>query len=253
MTTTFSVPARFCGPASSGNGGWTAGAVAALLDAETVRVSLHRPPPLEVPLAVTGDSRSVEVGDDGGVVARGEAVATDPTAVEAVPVGIAHAAESAYPGLVSHPFPTCFVCGPERAEGDGLRIFPGQVASAPTRTAATWTPHPSLADGSAVGSADGSAEGTADGATVPLPIAWAALDCAGGWAADLTERTVVLASMTARVDTLPRVGTPYVVVGEHRGTEGRKTFTATSLYDADGGLLAAAEQLWIAVDPAFFR
>ena len=30
-------------------------------------------------------------------------------------------------GLHDHRYPTCFVCGPERAQGDGLRIFTGPV------------------------------------------------------------------------------------------------------------------------------
>jgi hypothetical protein len=42
------------------------------------------------------------------------------------------------------------------------------------------------------------------------------------------------------------------VVGGARGSEGRKTFTAATLYDADGRVVAAAEHVWIAVDPADF-
>jgi hypothetical protein len=43
------------------------------------------------------------------------------------------------------------------------------------------------------------------------------------------------------------------VVGEARSAEGRKTFTASTLYDADGRAVAVAEHLWITVDPATFR
>ena len=49
-----------------------------------------------------------------------------------------------------------------------------------------------------------------------------------------------------------RVGRPHVVVGTARRPEGRKTFTATSLYDADR-LVGRAEHTWIAVDPDRFR
>ena len=38
--------------------------------------------------------------------------------------------------------------------------------------------------------------------------------------------------MTARVDALPVVGEEHVVVGQDRGHDGRKTFTAATLYDA---------------------
>jgi hypothetical protein len=39
----------------------------------------------------------------------------------------APAAAGRYPLSQSHPFPTCFTCGPDRAPGDGLRIFPGPL------------------------------------------------------------------------------------------------------------------------------
>ena len=85
-----------------------------------------------------------------------------------------------------------------------------------------------------------------------VAVTWAALDCIGGWAGDLTERLMVLGRMTARVDDLPVIGEPHVVVGEGRGREGRKTFTAATLYDADRRVVASAEHIWIAVDPALF-
>ena len=36
------------------------------------------------------------------------------------------------------------MCGPDRAEGDGLRVFPGPVAGRGL-WAAPWTPDPSVA------------------------------------------------------------------------------------------------------------
>jgi len=63
---------------------------------------------------------------------------------------------------------------------------------------------------------------------------------------------MVLAGMTARVDTLPVIGEEHVVVGQDRGREGRKTFTAATLYDRDGRVVASAEHVWVAVDPAAF-
>jgi hypothetical protein len=63
---------------------------------------------------------------------------------------------------------------------------------------------------------------------------------------------MVLGRMTARIETLPVVGEEHVVVGEARGRDGRKTFTAATLYDAAGHVVATAEHVWIAVDPALF-
>jgi hypothetical protein len=64
---------------------------------------------------------------------------------------------------------------------------------------------------------------------------------------------MVLGRMTARVDDLPVIGEPHVVVGEGRGQEGRKTFTASTLHDADGRIVGRAEHVWVAVDPALFN
>ena len=54
---TLLVPSAFHGPPGSGNGGWCAGAIAAVCGTgsalgRTVEVTLRLPPPLEVPLPV---------------------------------------------------------------------------------------------------------------------------------------------------------------------------------------------------------
>ncbi|MGA8245831.1 MAG: hypothetical protein WB797_02930, partial [Nocardioides sp.] len=85
-----------------------------------------------------------------------------------------------------------------------------------------------------------------------LPVTWAALDCCGGWAGDLGERLMVLARMTARIDSLPVIGEEHVLVGMGRGREGRKAWTSSTMYDADGRVVGSAAHLWIAVDPSDF-
>ena len=243
---TLVVPSRFCGPPSSGNGGWTAGALAELLDPPaagpgTVTVSLRQPPPLDTPMPVTAQDGWTVASHDGRAAVRARVDEHPLTAVEPVDLATARAAEARYPGLAQHPFATCFVCGTAREEGDGLRIFPGQVddVDGHTRAAATWTPHASTA------------ESTADD-VASVPATWAALDCVGAWSADFGERLMVLGSMTARLDARPRIGEPHVVIGSSRGQDGRKTFTAATLYDADGRVVGTAEHLWIAVDAAAF-
>ncbi|MEZ5194118.1 MAG: hypothetical protein R2734_17635 [Nocardioides sp.] len=128
--------------------------------------------------------------------------------------------------------------------GDGLRIFPGRLAGGEAdRAAATWTPHPSLAVGTPAN----------EPARTSLPVAWAALDCIGGWAGDdVGERPMVLGRMTALLDAAPVVGETHVVVGQRLGAEGRKTFTAAILYTADGRVVGRAEHVWFTVDPADF-
>jgi hypothetical protein len=135
-------------------------------------------------------------------------------------------AEASFPGHRDHPFPRCFSCGPDR--DDGLRIFPGRVDE--DRAAATWTP-----------------DRAADTA-----VTWAALDCVSAWSSDLEQRPLVLAWMTARIGSPPQAGA-YVVVGATVRTEGRKTWTASALYNAGGLLFAGAQHLWVAIDPAVVK
>lgn len=225
------VPRRYCGPPSSGNGGWTAGALASLVApaGAQVEVTLHAPPPLDTTMSVHTEGDLTLASAATGRVASARVVENALTPVSPVTHQQARRAESAYVGHTTSPFPTCFVCGRDRAPGDGLRIFSGPVDGEPDRVAATWTPF------------------EASTATT-----WSALDCPGGWAGGLGERPMVLGRMTVRLDGLPVLGDEHVVVGEHRGTVGRKTATATSLYDPAGRLVGAAEQVWIGIDPAAF-
>ncbi|WP_043512922.1 MULTISPECIES: hypothetical protein [unclassified Actinoplanes] len=217
------IPARFNGPPGSGNGGWCAGAFAvaagAAPDGATHQVTLRRPPPLEVDLTVRDD----------GVYADGELIASlDAGAVNAgpgvEPVGwdTAVAASRDYPGFTGHPFPTCFVCGPDRAEGDGLRIFPGRLPDG--RTAAPWTVP----------------------AEVDLPLLWAALDCPGGWAAIREGRPYVLGRLAVAAVALPEPGARCVITGAVSELAGRKALVDSAVHGPDGRRLAVARATWIA-------
>jgi hypothetical protein len=247
VTTEIVIPARFNGPARSGTGGFVSGSLAEQVpDAEghAVEVTLHRPPPLDAPLRVSTDDGVTTLADDEGPVGTARRVDVDLEAVDAVPPDVATDAMLRYPGLGHHPFPTCFACGPDRAEDDGLHIFPGPVGGDRGYVASLWVPQPSHAESSDL--VDG-VQRCGSGTT------WAALDCVGGWSEDLEGRPCVLGRMTARVDALPVVGEQHVVVGRHLAGDGRKSFTASTLYDADGRVVAAARHTWIQVDPAVFN
>ncbi|MEU8224639.1 hypothetical protein [Kribbella sp. NPDC048915] len=235
--TSVRVERHFRGPERSGNGGYVAGLVGTALTAEldaglVPQVTLRMPPPLEKALELTPgrlvDGTAVvaeAVGVDGDVLAD---ATVDPVSPEE-----ARAAEASYRGLRNHPFPGCFVCGP--ANPDGLQLKPGPIGDG--RTACTWTPAPALAT-----------EGQVDAVFL-----WAALDCPGGWTIDLEGRPSVLGQLTACVDARPEPGEECVVLGRYLGADGRKTFTASTLYDADGRVLARAKHTWIMVDPALFN
>ncbi len=234
------IPGQFNGPLHSGNGGYVAGLLAQELGGqEPVTSTLRIPPPLDVPLSWERDGSEVRLLTAGGAVVGSASpgsftrdVPPCPTPEEAA-AGLAH-----YPGFAHHPFDHCFTCGTARDEGDGLRLFAGPVDPAkPGLTAAPWTPH------EAFGGHDGALD---------LPVAWAALDCPGGWAADFSRNTMVLGRMTAQVDRRPRVGEPCIAVGHLHAQEGRKFLTDTALYAEDGELLGRAEQIWILIDIAAF-
>ncbi len=221
---------RFRGPPDSANGGYACGVVGEQIEG-VATATLRRPPPLNVPLSLVTDDQTTRLFDGADLV--GEAVeGTLDLVVPASPdLATAAAASAGYTGFRSHPFPTCFVCGPEREAGDGLRIFPGAIDGS-SIVAAPWTPDSTLAD--------------ADG-TVQRRHVWAALDCPSYFG--LTSRPMaLLGRLTARIDRVPEVGEPLVAIGWSLGVEGRKHFAGSALCDADGNDLAAGLATWIEID-----
>jgi len=237
MSESFVVPARFRGPPMSGNGGWTSGHLAELvdgaLDGGAVTVRLRTPPPLDTEMAISrGDDGTVEVWDGQTLVAQ--AFPAEPLDATEIPQPVTHAqalaAGPAYEGLVSHPFPTCFACGTERDPADALCLHTGLLAGQSTLRAAAWTPRESAPE-----------------------LVWAAMDCPGAWACGLAGRELVLGTMTASIRRLPEVGLPHVVMAWPRGQDGRKYYSGTCLCTDDGRLLAQADAVWIVVDAGAVR
>jgi hypothetical protein len=161
MVETVVIERRFCGPPDSANGGYACGLLARRMTGP-VEVTLRRPPPLEKPLEVEVEDAGGSLLDGNELVAAARAAELEVEVPEPVSQTEAEtAAQRCELLLHDHPFPTCFVCGPDRSERDGLRIFPGPVDGREI-VAAAWTPDRSLAD------PDGS---------VREEIMWAALDC----------------------------------------------------------------------------
>lgn len=229
------IPTQFNGPDTSGNGGYVAGMLAGEHGgAGPVTSTLKIPPPLDVPLSWERADAELRLLTAGGAVI-GDAVPGTfaRNAPEAPTQAQADVGLAAYQGWSNHPFDRCFTCGTQRAEGDGLRLFTGPIGD--DRTAAPWSPHEAFAG--------------EDGA-IDLPTMWAALDCPGGWAADFTQRIIVLGRMTAEVLRRPRPGERCLSIGSLASHDGRKFSTDTALWTADGELLGRAEQIWIEIDPA---
>ncbi len=233
MTPPLQIDARFAGPPGSANGGYTAGRLATLLPAgSVVEVTLRQPPPLDTYLDVVVANDRATLTFGGAVIADAVVARFTEEVVDPVRFAAATEAMSTYAGYDQHPFPGCFACGTDRPPPDGLGLRPGRVPDRPDCVATTWVPDASLA--------------SLDGAAL-VEAVWAALDCPGGWSADLVGRPMVLGRMTAAVDALPQAGDPCVVMGRWLGAERRKTFTASTLYDADGRVLGRAQATWIAL------
>lgn len=227
---------QFNGPSNSGNGGYVSGMIATAFAEHghpgAVTVRLQQPPPVDTPLTWEHGDDEVRLLTAGGAIVGtgrpGEFQGEPPAFVTPEE---AERGAAAYKGYDVHPFDTCFACGTARSDGDGLRIFSGPIDD--HRTAAPWHVHPSFA---------------ADAGTVGMPITWAAIDCPGGWAAGMSERTMLLGTMTAEVLRAPRIDETLQAVGVATGHEGRKFFTSTGLFAPDGELLARGEQVWIQID-----
>lgn len=225
------IGARFCGPPDSGNGGYVAGMLAGQSLAP-VRVRIRKPPPLNAPLIVhqLEDGR-LELKRDGELIAEAEPHHLELQPPSAPSYVDALNASRSYSGFKQHPYPTCFVCGPNRTRGDGLRIFPGAWGN-DGLVAAPWMPDESLCG------ADGK---------VCSEFMWAALDCPGYFAASDDGRHMLLGQIAAQVDRRAHAAESCVVVGWKIGREGRKHIVGTALYDDDGEPCARALATWIEV------
>ena len=143
MSATITVPGSFNGPLDSGNGGYSAGALAAFVDG-IAEVSLRSPVPLDRPLEVAReDDGSARVLDGETLVAQAKPVAALELDVPApVSVEAAREASARYRGTDDGPFSRCFVCG--RARGDAWGVFAGAVEGRDV-VASPWTPPESAA------------------------------------------------------------------------------------------------------------
>jgi hypothetical protein len=222
---------RFRGPPASANGGYACGLLANHLEG-TARVRLHTPPPLEKPLSIRAADAAVTLVDAGRVVAEG-AAGQAPGEVPG-PVGFDEAVHAArrYRWFTGHPFPGCFVCGPDRHAGDGLCIFPGAVEGRRI-VAAPWVPDESVCDSSGI---------------VRREVVWAALDCPSWFGLlefESGTSTGLLGQLSAHVLRHPAANEPCVVIGWSSGREGRKLHGGAALYTAGGVLLGSSAAIWI--------
>lgn len=228
---------RFRGPPDSANGGYTCGLMAQFVNG-AAEVTLRAPPPLAEVLQVEEREDEVVLLRDGALIAQarparfdGDVLEFDGDVPEPVALQEAELAASRYPWRKGHPYPTCFVCGPERDPGDGLGIFPGPVEDG-SSYAAPWTPDSSLAD---------------PGGIIPSEFVWAALDCPSGIVTDLLgdHGLLLLGRLAAKLRERVMLGSRYVVQAWPLSRDGRKLRTSSAVFSTDREACAVAQAVWI--------
>lgn len=229
---------QFCGPPNSGNGGYVCGILSKGVDGPVTAV-LRAPIPLDTDLGLEArEGGNVLLGEADALIGQGgPATQALPEPPPAPTLEAARAAGLRHIGLTQRVHPICFTCGPDREDGDGLRVLPGQLEGAETGVVAcTWTPHAAFAD--------------ADGTVAP-EVVWAALDCPGyfAWVEKDGRHGALLGTMTGEIVTPAKAGEEYVVVAWPILKEGRKEIAGTALFDGEGRLMARAHQVWITMGP----
>ena len=252
---TLSVDERFCGPPGTGNGGYVCGRLANYLsprvtDAEAVQVRLQAPVPLECSLDIwLTENGSLQLKQEEKVLAT---AVIRPLTVElppCPPFSVAVEAAKHCRGLTFHPFPECFVCGPDRLVGDGLRILPGPISRTDMQpepddgfdsiVTAPWRPDQSLAP---------VMTGLNQGTVISPEFIWAALDCTGSFSIDFSaDKVLVLGQFTVRLLSAVQVGEPCVVLGWLTRVEGRKHCADTAIYNAKQKICGLGEAIWIQI------
>ena len=234
------VERRFCGPPTSGHGGYVAGLLAAHVG-NPAEVTLRRPPPLERPLRVeAGADHTVELRDGDAVVAEGRRI--DRFEIDVPdPIRWADAEAAADAGrdaLRAMAFRTSFACGTQRSRPDGLCLEFGPV---PGRNdalhAAPWVPDPSLAGA---------------GDSVAAEFVWAALDCPSVSPVIGSGAAWVLGRIAVDLRGAVAIGYRYIIGAWLVAKDGRKAATASVLFTDMGDVRAIARTTWIEVDEAQF-
>jgi len=236
---------RYCGPPNSGNGGYVCGRLAQHV-VGGAEITLRAPIPLDKQLDIVAAGDELwELRDGATCIATARPADVELTRLETASFDEARTAElltSIKPH--QHPLPHCFVCGPARAQGDGLRISAGprvrRSHDGLVVLAGTWTPDPGL---------------IAEDGLVASEFLWSALDCPTGYAtlhdqlSGSFDRTpILLGRMSARIVARPGAGERCVITAWPIGCDGRKRFAEAAVHDDTGRLLAVARATWIAVD-----
>jgi hypothetical protein len=197
-----------------------------------IECTLRSPVPLNALLQIERTQAGAVLREADKVIieARSTALAVEPPA----PIRLEDATAAMVSSLAHdprHPFPTCFVCGPQRQNHDGLRIFPAMIGE--KLYAATWTPAAEFSDSRQL---------------LRPEFLWAALDCPTGFAAGFPAAGKLVTGRLAVEQLRPvHAGKSCLLLSWPLGIEGRKHFSAACLYQHEM-LCAVARATWIRLE-----
>jgi hypothetical protein len=237
---TLTIDGRYNGPNNIANGGYVCGLLAKFIEG-AADVWIRRPTPLDCELSmIAHDDGSIFILSNGDVVVEGKPGHLDLDMPESPGFESALAASKTSRALQLNEFnnrrylgihPTCFCCGAERDDHDGLKIHPGRIPGKDI-IAAPWIPGEDLAD---------------EQGHVRPEFIWTAMDCPGAFAAmDLAGgRPGLLGRLIGQIILPIRVNEPCVVIGRVVSMEGRKYLAGTAVYNSKGQLAGKGLATWI--------
>ncbi|MEX2655486.1 MAG: hypothetical protein WD532_10730 [Acidimicrobiia bacterium] len=224
------IPRRFEGIEGMAQGGHLAGLVAQTLEAD-IAVRFRRPCPLDTPL-------ELEANGDGHVLTHGDttileaSVADDHLPAAPPPVTMRDAEEGrrwAEDQAFAQNIRTCFSCGDS---SHSLKVHAGLIDGSDLAASPFTYPEWMAPDG-----------------VVEPRFVWAPIDCAAGWRVSLgpNSRPAVTGGLRVTITDLPRPGEPLIAVASAGDWTGRTRSARSAIYREDGGLIAAAESIWVAI------
>jgi hypothetical protein len=202
-------------------------------------VTLRRPPPLEKEMNVVaeaGDSIALYDGEQLIATARPQRMRIEETEPPTFDEAIAASRRTF--DTSRHKLPMCYVCGPHRDPGDGLRLFCGPLDPHDTDwsgvVAAPFIPESYMAD---------------DSGAVSPEFVWAALDCPTAYAAGSADGfpTILLGRQAVTIRRKPGIGEKCIVTANQTAREGRKYLAQATLFGADRSALALCKATWLEV------
>ncbi len=231
---TVTIPSRFNGPPNSGNGGYSCGVLAIMLEG-AAQVRLYSPPPLDTQMRVSrADDGSLEMHHGDTLIGSATPTTLEIDIPPAPTLAQAREASGRYLCQDDHMYPTCYVCGPERAPDNGLCLFPGPVHDW-NLLACPWQPSVDTLD---------------KAGNVRPEIVWSALDCPGYFAAAGEDLEVtLLGELVGEIFADVPGDRPLVVYSWPMGKDGRKAWGATAIANQEGEVLAVSRSLWITLKP----